>query len=286
MHFSDIYNHMWSDRPIRLNKMTSVLCEPGWRWNHLTIKDFDAWFVWTGRGWATCREQRFELMPGAVICFQPGNTYCAGHDPDNRMGICVFRFDVIDDAGRALRLPAKQMPPHWGRIGAIDLHERLLKHAAALYHSGDPEAQEEATMYVRGVLRALQRSTRQPALSGTQKEHHDAVWAVARQVRENPGEAFSIESLADRTGYSADHFSRLFKRIVGLTPKEFCVRTRLERAQTLLRESAMSVEQIARVLGYSDMFFFSRQFKKRFGASPSRWRACGDDEAGGRGRVQ
>jgi transcriptional regulator GlxA family with amidase domain len=109
-------------------------------------------------------------------------------------------------------------------------------------------------------------------MSGTRKDHHDAIWAAARYIRENPGQLFSVEALAERFHCSADTFSRLFKEIVHVTPKEFCIRTRMERAQTLLRESAMSIEQIASVLGYADVFFFSRQFKQRLGTSPLRWR--------------
>ena len=101
------------------------------------------------------------------------------------------------------------------------------------------------------------------------------MWAAARYIRENPGQLFSIESLAERFHCSTDHFSRLFRQIVGVTPKEFCIRARMERAQTLLRESAMSIEQIASGLGYADVFFFSRQFKQRTGSSPLRWRKLG-----------
>ncbi len=188
------------------------------------------------------------------------------------MGVCVTHFDALDESGDRAQLSANELPPHFGRVAEVDLYERLLKHAAGLYQTGDAQAITEASMHVRGVLAAMERSARQPVLAGTQKEHHDAIWAAVQHIRENPGGLFSIESVACSGHYSTYYFSRLFKQIIGVSPKEFCIRTRLERAQTLLRESDMSIEQIAADLGYSDMFFFSRQFKQRLGISPFLWR--------------
>jgi AraC family transcriptional regulator, arabinose operon regulatory protein len=272
MCFSDKIKIMWTDRPIRISKFTSVLCEPGWSWNNHILSDFDLWFVWSGRGWASFNNQRFDLTPGSIICFRPGNAYSAGHDDSNRMGICVFHFDPIDASGRKLTLPPNQLPPHFARLPETDLHQRLLKHAASLYQSSDPPAITQATLHARGVLCAMAGASTQPILSGREKAHHDAIWSAVRHIRENPADLFSIDALAARQGYSSDHFSRLFKQIVGQSPKEFCIHTRLQRAQTLLRESAMSIQEVASALGYSDMFFFSKQFKTHTGLSPSRWR--------------
>src|SRR5436853_7884077 len=99
--------------------------------------------------------------------------------------------------------------------------------------------------------------------AGTIAPRAAVIAAITRHVRENPGELFSVDALARRAGYSVDHFTRLFSRVMSMTPKEFCIRVRIDRAKQLLRESTMGVEVIARTLGYADVFFFSRQFKQR-----------------------
>jgi iron complex transport system substrate-binding protein len=61
--------------------------------------------------------------------------------------------------------------------------------------------------------------------------------------------------------------------MIGLSPKEFIVRVRMERAAALLRESSQTISEISDGLGYQDVGFFSRQFKQKFGISPARFRA-------------
>jgi YesN/AraC family two-component response regulator len=54
--------------------------------------------------------------------------------------------------------------------------------------------------------------------------------------------------------------------------KTFLARARVERACQLLAESTMNVSQIAETMGYSDIYFFSKQFKQFVGESPLRYR--------------
>jgi AraC-like DNA-binding protein len=251
----------WLDQDLHINSAGAVLCEPAWAWDSPVLSDYDLWYVWAGRGTMAWDDQVVDLTPGLCFCLRPGNRYRGRHDPQYRLGVCHVHFDF---AARS-----NEHPPHMVRLATVDLHERLLKHVVSLHVSGEQRAAE---LHLRGVLADLKAAAAQPALSGTQREHHDAIWAAARHIRENPGELFSIEALAELANYSADHFSRLFRQIVGQTPKEFCIATRMQRAQILLRESSLSVEQIAAALGYADVFFFSKQFKQRTGVSPKQWR--------------
>ena len=50
------------------------------------------------------------------------------------------------------------------------------------------------------------------------------------------------------------------------------IRARIERARRLLEESSLSLEQVASSLGYTDVYFFHRQFKAVAGVTPGRWR--------------
>jgi AraC-like DNA-binding protein len=248
----------------KIRSAGSVLCEPGWSWDSPVLKDHDLWFVWAGQGTINWDAERIEISAGSCFCLRPGTAYRARQDPRRRLGVCFIHFD--------LPRRSKERLPHMGRLAEVDLYERLLKHVVALHQSGDSTAQHAAALHLAGVLASLRAAARRPQLSGVRLEHHHAIWAAARFIRENPGQLFSIEELSERANYSADHFSRLFREIVGQTPSQFCINTRLQRAQTLLQESSLSIEQIASALGYADVFFFSRQFKQRTGVSPSQWR--------------
>ena len=57
-----------------------------------------------------------------------------------------------------------------------------------------------------------------------------------------------------------------------MSPIEFVIRQRLERAQYLLRNQNLAVGEVGRLVGYEDIFQFSKLFKKRFGESPRSMR--------------
>jgi transcriptional regulator GlxA family with amidase domain len=115
------------------------------------------------------------------------------------------------------------------------------------------------------------RDARQPA-HGLPPAHARRIHEVVMQIRENPRTPRSVAELARDFGWSASHFSRTFKAVTGHTPEIYGVLARLHRAQRLLRETNMPIGEIADACGYADIFFFSRQFKKFVGHSPSHYR--------------
>ncbi len=79
----------------------------------------------------------------------------------------------------------------------------------------------------------------------------------------------SVQGIADRIGLERTYFSNLFKMRIGLSPKQFLLKTRMEQAAVFLRDYGYSVSLTALSVGYSDVYTFSKMFKKYFGISPS-----------------
>ena len=82
----------------------------------------------------------------------------------------------------------------------------------------------------------------------------------------------SLESAADSAGISSSYLSRLFKEKTGENFHDYVTRCRLETAIKLLRETAQPVQEISYSVGYSDVGYFSRLFRKKFGSTPSEYR--------------
>ncbi|MDH4472315.1 MAG: AraC family transcriptional regulator [Fluviicola sp.] len=79
----------------------------------------------------------------------------------------------------------------------------------------------------------------------------------------------SIEQVAQECHLSEYHFFRLFKAVIGISPHQYLIRKRIENAHTLLLDKSHSVSDIAFLCGFSDVFSFSKAFKKHTGTSPS-----------------
>ncbi len=91
----------------------------------------------------------------------------------------------------------------------------------------------------------------------------------------NPDVPLSLEDLAHRSGFSLNHFHRVFKGMVGESVREHIRRLHLERAAMALTSADTPVTTLAYDAGYDSLEGFSRAFKAHFGRSPSAWREAG-----------
>jgi AraC-like DNA-binding protein len=97
--------------------------------------------------------------------------------------------------------------------------------------------------------------------------------ALARVLvafHEQPGHAWSLESMAQCAGMSRSAFAVKFKSLIGETPADYLTYWRLTIAQTQLRQGC-SVKAIADELGYANASALSRVFAQKIGLSPRAW---------------
>ena len=85
-------------------------------------------------------------------------------------------------------------------------------------------------------------------------------------------EEFSLERLAEQAGLSRFHFQRLFKSATGVSPSRYHINLRMNEARRLLRETKMSVVDVALEVGYANPSHFARLFRRETGLSPSDYR--------------
>lgn len=98
-------------------------------------------------------------------------------------------------------------------------------------------------------------------------------------------EAWPVRRLARVSGVSEAHFARSFKQAFGLPPHRYLLTRRVERATTLLRDTDLSVTEIAFQTGWGSLGTFGRVFRDVTGETPSENRARGRAAAGELDRV-
>jgi len=82
----------------------------------------------------------------------------------------------------------------------------------------------------------------------------------------------TIEELAREVNISPFHFIRQFEAVFGVTPHQYRIQVRLDRARRLLAASPQSVTDVCMEVGFSSLGSFSTLFKHRFGETPSAFR--------------
>lgn len=91
-------------------------------------------------------------------------------------------------------------------------------------------------------------------------------------INNNIDRRITVMELASLMCISPDHFSRIFKRVIGLSPCQYIQSKRIERAQTLLLTSQLSITEIAETIGIPNISQFSNLFTKQTKRSPREYR--------------
>lgn len=146
------------------------------------------------------------------------------------------------------------------------------------------------TVYAPELLRVFRE-----ALNAPEKYNYEAflcsrIWEIISfmSAEETPSEAFEmyirpalnimeteypngikVNDIAERLHINRSYFSSLFNEVVGKPPHEYLTELRMEKAIKLMRSNNYSITVTANSVGFSDVFAFSRAFKKRYGISPS-----------------
>ena len=90
-------------------------------------------------------------------------------------------------------------------------------------------------------------------------------------------EPITVEQIAERSGWSREHFTRVFASIYGMTPKRALLERRLRRAEQLMVASDATIKRIAFEVGFGDEHHFSKAFKRLRGMTPTDYiKKCQD----------
>ena len=95
---------------------------------------------------------------------------------------------------------------------------------------------------------------------------------VLEWVRTHLTEKLSLDEAARRVGVSVPRFTRLFRESAGVSFIHYVNHAHLQHAAALLRETALTVAEIAQQSGFSDQSYLDRLFRRAFHASPTSYR--------------
>ena len=247
------------------NFFAKIKCEPHWKWpeREKPLENYDFFYVWSGSGEVNVNDRSYPVSEGSCFLFRPGDYTHATHDRQHPLVITYIHFNLIE-------LP-QQIPSVYRVISNTTDIEVLLARYVHLRLSTMYGAVEEANLILKQMMIYLLRLDQlelgsSPSLS---LDLQDRIREVANYIREHPATWLKVDDLAGRVRLSPRYFAIKFKEVLGVTVQEYQIRCRLERAEFLLRYGGMSVTETSDALGYKDVYYLSKQFKKHYGRSPS-----------------
>ena len=152
----------------------------------------------------------------------------------------------------------------WKRIADAEAYARAFAALLQAVRLGD---QAQAVHLLEGLCLELHK----PAVPSD--ETRSLLLAqILERIRRKPGAPVDFGQEAHRLHLSLGHFARLFHRATGTSPRQYVLRTRLELAARKLWESHQPIKRISAELGFRDVYYFSRMFKKRYALPPAAYR--------------
>jgi AraC-like DNA-binding protein len=122
----------------------------------------------------------------------------------------------------------------------------------------------------RGILMSILYSLIQESYAGSFNIHHyKNIDNVIKLLQENYTNSYSLDELASIACLSSSHFRLLFKKITGMSVIQYKNYLKINIAKDLLISNTCNVSEVACTLGFSDVYYFSRLFKKVTGINPS-----------------
>jgi AraC family transcriptional regulator len=216
------------------------------------------------------------LAPGSVLLGNSGSCFECGHEHSVGDRCLSFQLELEVFEPVAAAVPGNRRE-HFTAPRLPFLPEVLPLVVAAESLRNDPAAGDEfhelALRLAGTVCQVL--SDDPHARRAPNERDKKRVAAALRRIELDPAQKLSLSDLAADAAMSQFHFLRVFEQVVGVTPAQYILRTRLRRAAVELRNSTENVGCIAGECGFSDLSTFNRQFRRVMGVSPGEFRAAG-----------
>jgi len=211
-------------------------------------------YVTQGKGWMEINGRRFATEQGDLMVVRPNCFYQCIADGEDPFSYIWVTLDCGESMAALLKEPVVHMP--W----AQSIFSRIIACASA------PAAE---WMVSAQVFEFFVQLAAQQVPSTTPQE--DYVSRAVHYIQTNYSDSILVADLAADLGLSRNYFCRIFKQQTGLSPQEYLVSYRLERAAALLTEQGLSQKEAAFQVGYPDVYGFSRMFKRKFGVAPGAY---------------
>ncbi len=240
-------------------------CPPNHSWGPGVRSHYVIHYVVSGKGVFYCgtnkfclkKGQMFVIFPGTIVKYQadesdPWHYIWTDFNGEEAAGILqlmgiTYKSPVKEvNNGTDLVELVRQMPPE----RTADMSDNL-KFSAKLY--------EFMSLLVKDNCRR----------HNTESDYFET---AARYIRAHYYEQITVESIAGCVSVSRKYLYAIFKNVLGISPKDYIINYRVEKAKEFLKDETLSVGSVAYSVGYDDSLNFSKMFKSKTGVSPSEYR--------------
>jgi AraC-like DNA-binding protein len=245
-------------------------------YNDGKTKDLSSYAVWqytfAGKGCINIKNTSHDLLPGSLMIVSVPGPHAYYLPKDSASWEFVYLVLVGREAIRITHMIERQ-------LGHVLTTDKAPKTLVLFYEMLEKLFSDEInnpftnSCYTYQICMTLLDEMTISELGNSDHKTTEQPFAdVIVFLKANMHRDISVEEMANVMKMSRSHFTRLFSNETGISPRMYLEDLRLKTAMGLLFKDQMSVKETAALCGISDVNYFCRLFKKRYGISPGRYK--------------
>ncbi len=270
-------------------------CQPGFQFGPRIIYEHQFIYVSKGRGSANIQGRSYPAGEGDLFYYGPHIGHCFRADDSTPFEIVGMHFELIGDLERDARRPAiasdigsivpddgiknllfigergleELKMPEYIRIDGSGIDELLLQMVNHFRQDNSMTAIVNRGLFLH-LLELLHKQTHK--VSESLSPRLKTLYHLQIRLKQNAELPYSRTWMSQWTGYNEDYLSRNFREQFGVSPHQYHLLQKIERAKDLLAHTDFSITEISAKLHFSSIHYFCRLFKKHSGQSPLQYK--------------
>lgn len=226
-------------------------------------KDFYLMYVIKGGVTIQFENAKYYFSDGEMLILKPGTKYF--YHTDSKIGINYlwmhFTGAKIEEILQNCLIETNKITKCGHSASIIELWKKMCNE----FILNDSHFDVMTSSIFTEIITAFSRR-----INSTNSKKH--LLKSVHFIHENYSKKINVSDLAKIENLSESHYRSVFTKIFGESPVEYITSRRIENAAYMLESSDKNLEEIAFLVGYNDTYYFSKQFKRKMGISPGKYR--------------
>jgi AraC family transcriptional regulator len=281
----EVTTEAFSPQVLRTALFEGMSIQPGFRFVERNVYDYEMEFFLDSQGSMLINGVEYQINKGDIVFRRPTQT---------TQGIMPYRcyvifFDLLGTAGK------KPLEYEFERKQNFQTNYRniFLDMIPTVFHPVESEKylslfdavlqeyinySEVSSLNLKSlllqILYQLYIDIRNPLAGGAlpSSPHYMDIKRVVEYIEKNYSSQLELSDMAAISELSPNYFHRLFTKAMGVTPNDYLMRIRLEKAKEALAKTSINISEIALSCGFNNIPYFSYVFSSRFDISPRQFR--------------
>ena len=256
----------------QLESITKSKYDSDWHSTLHTHPFTELFYVVDGKGEFNIQGQRFPVKPNDFVIINPQVEHTELSSPDEPLEYIVLGINGLSFSNLT---PVSEGGHQFSFFNLRDEQKDILRYLNAMVQ----EATSQSMSYelvchnlLEILLIKILRHQHFDLEVGKQSKATKDISFIKHYLETYYHESIQLEDLASMTHLSRFYISHSFKKEIGMSPMEYLIAIRIKESKILLRTTNYSISQVADIVGFTTPTYFSKQFRKSTGISPTDYR--------------